>query len=131
MRAIRASLATRLGSAAVGAVLVAGGGIATATAFGAAKSHSQASRANDRRDDDAGRQNREETQVSSGATGANDSATMMAVTTVRTQLNMAITGTSIVRMGHGDITMLKAVIRQRPSGFASLQTPAEPGWNRT
>jgi len=45
------------------------------------------------------------------ATEANDSATLMAVTTVKTELNMVIAGTSIVRMGHGNITTLKAVIR--------------------
>jgi hypothetical protein len=39
MRAIRASLATRLGAAAVVAVLATGGAIAAATAAGAARSH--------------------------------------------------------------------------------------------
>jgi len=43
------------------------------------------------------------------ATWANDSATLMAVTTVKTQSNMAIAGTWIVRMSHGN--MLKGVIR--------------------
>ena len=45
------------------------------------------------------------------ATGANDSATLMAVTTVKTQLNLATAGTSIVGMSHGNIIMLKAVTK--------------------
>jgi len=94
MHAIRARLATRLGAAAVVAVLASGGVIAAATAAGAAKGHQKlhetaassmkhkairsqqsscgrddrlASHESAARDEDAGRQSRDEAEMSCGS----------------------------------------------------------------
>jgi hypothetical protein len=52
------------------------------------------------------------------ATGASEPVTLTVVTTVKTQLKLAIAGTSIVGMSHGNITRLRAATRQRPSSPA-------------
>ena len=107
MRAIRASLATRLGAAAVVAVLATGGAIAAATAAGAARSHQKpqetalsikhkAIRAPHascgRHDGLASQENRDEAKMGCGRDRANGLVTLTDVTTAKTLLKLAVGG---------------------------------------